>query len=75
MYIYIDIYVPTVLTAAPSAKRPTVGSVTTLPALNDAVIPAASSASTPMILMSGLKALTAAAIPDKSPMYAILPLV
>lgn len=41
---------PIVLTAAPSAKRPTLSSDVRLPAFSDAVIPAASSASTPMII-------------------------
>ena len=35
----LNVSAPTVFTAAPSAKSPTVGRVTTLPALRDAVIP------------------------------------
>eukprot|EP00601_Ochromonadales_sp_CCMP2298_P004555 CAMPEP_0173178754 /NCGR_PEP_ID=MMETSP1141-20130122/5715_1 /TAXON_ID=483371 /ORGANISM="non described non described, Strain CCMP2298" /LENGTH=97 /DNA_ID=CAMNT_0014101287 /DNA_START=459 /DNA_END=752 /DNA_ORIENTATION=- len=48
---------PTVRTAAPSAKRPTKGSVVTRPASRDSVMPAASSASTPNTFTSGLTAL------------------
>jgi hypothetical protein len=45
----LKVSVPTVRTAAPSANRPTFSSVTTWPALNEDVIPAASTASTPII--------------------------
>lgn len=49
---------PTTRTAAPSAKRPTRSSVTTWPARSEAVMPAASSASTPITFTEGRTALT-----------------
>mmetsp|Transcript_31571 Transcript_31571/g.82528 ORF Transcript_31571/g.82528 Transcript_31571/m.82528 type:complete len:268 (+) Transcript_31571:767-1570(+) len=58
---------PTVLTAAPSAKIPTLSSVTRRPARIDAVMPAASSASTPITITPGRTRLTYAAIPASIP--------
>ena len=37
--LHLKVSVPTVFTAAPSAKSPTVGKVTTFPASREAVIP------------------------------------
>mmetsp|Transcript_32806 Transcript_32806/g.103855 ORF Transcript_32806/g.103855 Transcript_32806/m.103855 type:complete len:210 (+) Transcript_32806:620-1249(+) len=58
---------PMVRTAAPSAKRPTWSSVVTSPAASDAVMPAASSASTPMMRTLGRTRFTYAATPASMP--------
>mmetsp|Transcript_22631 Transcript_22631/g.45193 ORF Transcript_22631/g.45193 Transcript_22631/m.45193 type:complete len:210 (-) Transcript_22631:858-1487(-) len=63
----LNVSLPTVLTAAPSANSPTLSRVTTEPARREEVMPAASSASTPMTLTSGLTLLTYAAIPASMP--------
>mmetsp|Transcript_5660 Transcript_5660/g.13472 ORF Transcript_5660/g.13472 Transcript_5660/m.13472 type:complete len:229 (+) Transcript_5660:483-1169(+) len=63
----LKVLVPTIFTAAPSAKSPTVSKGVTFPARSDAVIPAASSASTPMTLMLGFRDLMYNPTPDNRP--------
>mmetsp|Transcript_130262 Transcript_130262/g.405188 ORF Transcript_130262/g.405188 Transcript_130262/m.405188 type:complete len:295 (+) Transcript_130262:669-1553(+) len=58
---------PTRRTAAPSAKRPTVGSSTTSPASRLAVIAAESRASTPMTLIEGFTDFKKAPTPASKP--------
>lgn len=58
---------PTVRTAAPSTKRPTESSVTGFPARRLSVMPAASSASTPITIVDGRTRFTYAAMPASMP--------
>mmetsp|Transcript_58477 Transcript_58477/g.155460 ORF Transcript_58477/g.155460 Transcript_58477/m.155460 type:complete len:221 (+) Transcript_58477:2-664(+) len=62
-----NVSLPTVRTAAPSAKMPTVSSVVSRPFCSDVVMPAASSASTPITSTPGRTRLTYAAMPASMP--------
>ena len=63
----LKVFPPISATAVPSAKRPTLFSFTGLPSVSAEFKQAASSVSTAIILVSGLKLLMYAATPAQSP--------